>query len=329
MLTASDAGVDTWSAAWYLDPHSDVFDRFRETCTVASARGSRLLPEPVDGYRVGCYANGLTFAEGHPVTGRLAGAVELPVAGLALQERLVDVGVPVDTRTMPFGRMSSDATGFAGIRRLDVTLNLEATKRSEGVALLAGIAAVARDAVGHAEVRFGLDHAVETVYFRGYAGKRMLGRWYDKGLESGVSERGSLIRGEDQRRYSKEARRDLSDLTAGELKRGFERRFYPLWKASKGVTVAGHVVLAERLVELVDAGDLTARQAEALAGHLLLRVAAGRRGLTVSRATMYRRESQLREAGLVLADGVLDEVEVDVASVLEAAMESDVWGATG
>lgn len=54
-----------------------------------------------------------------------------------------------------------------------------------------------------AEVRFAKDGtgSVETVYLRGHSGVKILGRWYDKGLEAGSAPRGLLIRAEDQRRY--------------------------------------------------------------------------------------------------------------------------------
>lgn len=328
-VVADSAGVDTWSACWYLNPDSRRFVAFRdEFCTVPSARGARLLPDPVGGHRVGAFPNGLVFAEGHPVPDRLARAAELPAAALDLQDAVLSAGVPLDPRERPFVSLGADSEGFAGFRRVDTTLNLVASSRSEGVAVLSGIAALSRDGLGHAEVRYGLDHAVETVYFRGYAGRRLLGRWYDKGLESVSAPRGTLVRGEDQRRWGKEARRYLEDLTDRDLRAGFHRRFAALWQASKGVTVAGHVVIAEKLLDRVESGELTGRQAETLAGHLLLRVVGGRRGATGSRSTMYNRERQLRSVGLVLADGVLDEVEVDVGSVLEAAMDSDVWGSS-
>jgi hypothetical protein len=37
----------------------------------------------------------------------------------------------------------------------------------------------------------------------------------------------------------------------------------------------------------------------------------------------------LRELGVLLADGVLEEVEVDVHAVMECALDSPVWGAQG
>jgi hypothetical protein len=105
----------------------------------------------------------------------------------------------------------------------------------------------------------------------------------------------------------------------------FQQRFYPLWQATKGVTVAGPLVIGDRLAELVDEGELTARQAELLAGYVVL----AKRGVRQTRSTTYNRRKALREFGLVVADGCLEEVEVDLHAVLEEALESPAWGATG
>jgi hypothetical protein len=225
--------------------------------------------------------------------------------------------------------MGSASEGFAGIRRLDATVNVAMGSRAEGLASLAGIAACVRDAPGKAEVFYGPDRGVETVVLRGHAGKRILGRWYDKGLEATLAPRGRLVRAEDQRRWPKNDRRTVEDCDGVALRAGFQRRFYPLWKASKGVIVAGPVVIAEKLLDAVEAGEITAREAESLAGHCMLQVVGGRQGAGVSKATMYRRESRARELGLVLADGVLQEVEVDVAAVLEATLETELWDRAG
>jgi hypothetical protein len=288
-----------------------------------------MLPEPIAGHRVGWFPSGLLFAEGHPDADGLCRPSELTARCLALQQSLEARGLALSGRERSFCSLGSVSEGWAGLRRVDATVNLESKSRAEGVAVLAGIAACVRDGPGHAEVRYGLDHGVETVYVRGFAGKRVLGRWYDKGLESSVASRGRLIRGEDQRRWGKHDRRDPADLSADVLRRSFQRRFYPLWKATKGVTVAGPVVIAEKLVAAVEAGELSPREAESLAGHMVLKVAGGRRGAGISKATMYRREQRARELGLVAAEGVLEEVEVDVGAVLEQALETDSWERRG
>jgi len=329
LVTATAAGVDSWSPSWYADPDGRCARVLRQLATVATARGGMMLPEPVHGHRVGWFPGGLVFADGHPDPDGLCKPSELAARALGLQDALIARGIPLVARERGFWHADATSEGWAGLRRVDVTVNMEARSRAAGLATLAGIAACVRDSPGHAEVRYGLDHAVETVYLRGYAGRRVLGRWYDKGLESNAAPRGRLIRAEDQRRWGKSDRRDPEELDAAALRAGFHRRFYPLYKATKGVTVAGPIVLAEKMIAAVERGDIGPREAESVMGHMVLRLAGGRRGAGISKATMHRREGRARELGLVVAEGVLEEVEVDVGAVLEAALEADVWGAEG
>jgi len=328
-VRVTEAGVDTWSLSWYADRDGRCARYMRQLATVPGARGSRLLPESIAGHRVGMFPTGLLFAEGRPDPGGLCRPSELTVRALEVQQGLIARGVPLEGGERPFMSLGDMSEGWAGLRRLDVTVNVDAATRAEGLALLAGIAACVRDAPGQAEVRYGLDRHVETVYLRGYGGKRVLGRWYDKGLESASDYRGLLIRAEDQRRWGKLDRRDPWELDAAALAGLFRRRFYALWQATKGVRVAGPVVLAERLVEAVAEGRVTPQQATVLCGHLMLKVVAGRNGAGIARSTMYRYEKRARELGLVVADGVLEEVEVDLGDVLERVLDTDAWERRG
>lgn len=330
-MPVEEAGVDTWSPSWYLPTDGSARAWVEEFCTARGERGSKLYPDKVLGrYRVGWYPSGLLYAEGHAAPdAALCSAADLPARGLEVLDALRELGAPVLDRVRWRDMTADGSPGWAGLRRVDATVTLRARRRSEGLALLAGVAACMRDAPGYGVPWFGPDRAVESVSLFGYSGGRLLGRWYDKGLESGRAGRGLLIRGEDQRRWGKLHRRDVDDLEPGVLRDSFRRRFYPLWKASRGVTVAGPVVLAEKLIELVAEGRVGANEATALAGHMLMVCAGGRRGAGVAKRTMYRRESRARELGLSVADGVLEEVEVDVSSVLEAALETEAWGTQG
>lgn len=322
--------MDTWSPSWYVHPEGGAARWFQEHARIPSKLGSRLLADEPLGYKVGWFQSGLLFAEGHPGgDGELCPPDELPARFADLREALWALGVPVPVGQRAFSHAGSESEGFAGFRRCDATVNLAMPGRAQGLAVLAGIAGAVRSSPGKAEVFYGPDRAVETVALLGHAGKRMLGRWYDKALEAAIGGRGTVIRGEDQRRWSKNDRRDIEDLTADALASGFRRRFYPLYQATKGVTVAGPLVLAEKLYELAQQGELPKREAEALMGHVCFAVVGGRRGVGLSRRTMYNREKRIREFGLQLADGVLEEVEVDVAEVLELALETDVWERRG
>jgi hypothetical protein len=324
----TEAGIDTWSPAYYLDPHSDAFLRFRDQhCTVISARGSRLLPAPVLGHRVGVFPTGLLFAEGHPAgAGKLCPVGELAARGLELQEALLELGAPLDVRGMPFGAISSESTGFAGIRRLDATANVDLVKPVVVNAALGAIAGVVRDSPGQLRAQWN-GRSGGTVYMLGYAGKRVLGRWYDKTAEMlarGVPPSSeAMLRGEDQRRYAKSDRPGLDDVTPQAVKHRYQRRFYGLYKATRAVKVTGLVGHAETLAAMVAAGELTASAARSMGGELLFEAS----GLSVGpRRTQSYHRLRRQRLGMVLANGNLEEVEFDLSTVLEACLDAPAWG---
>jgi hypothetical protein len=319
------AGVDTWSVAWYVDSES-AQRRALDALATEPSRRSKLLPESIRGHRVGLFPGvGLAFAEGHPDPERLCPPGQLPEALEQLTASLREVGIVLPrspTRTPWPGR--GRRPGFAGIRRLDLTADLHFDSGSEGLAVLAGVAAMPLPRMATALQRQAGGRAIETVYLKGPGGKRVLGRWYDKGIESGLAERGQLIRPEDQRRFEKSGRLPLEGLTPDLTRALFQRRFLPLWKATKGVTVATSPTLLIRLAELVDGGDLTGFQAEKLLGYLVAEE--HQLGVSwLSTATAYRRKAHARELGLVLADGATEEVEVDLHGAIEAALEAEDW----
>jgi hypothetical protein len=324
-------GVDTWSPCWYVDRDS-LAGAWLDGLATAPAKRGRMLPGDVLGYRVGWdRASGMLYAEGHPTADGLCAPGELPAALDGLVAALLAADVPVPNGVtadvwMGFGDHGCREDGFAGLRRVDTTLDLAVDAASEGLAIMSGVAGVSRDAAKtKAEVIWSVDgRSVETVYFRGRAGRKVLGRWYDKGVESKTAAAGRHIRPEDQRRYVKGLRRDVGELSAPYLRRQFHDRFLPLWQASKGVTVAGLTVLSDKLTEAVEAGEITAEMAEKLGGYLLL--ARQRERLGLSRRTDFRRRAAVRDLGLILADGVLQEVEVDLHDVLDQCMDGPAWG---
>lgn len=342
-VTVQRAGVDTWSPCWYVTPESHAGRALTEQAVIRAARGA-LLPEPVAGHRIGWNPGaGMLYAEGHPSDGGLACPDDLPAIFESLVCEMREAGVPVpegraadvwdshlDGADRDGSAWAMRCDGFAGVRRLDATVDLSVSDSSTGLAILAGVAAIARDVPRvKAEIFYGLRGSVETVYFRGEGGKKVLGRWYDKGVESGVAEVGRLIRPEDQRRFVKGTRRGPEELHSGYVRGKFQKRFQALWQASKGITVGGPIVLAEKLAKAVEAGDITATQAERIAGHMVMDLVHRSSGARVSKATRNRRRRQARELGLVLGDGVLQEVEVDLHEVMTQAMDGAHWGANG
>ncbi|HEX3173973.1 MAG TPA: hypothetical protein VHQ43_07130 [Solirubrobacterales bacterium] len=331
------AGVDTWSICWYLPERSASVKAMEELATEPAAR-SRMMPTVIEGHRVGWFpAARMLFAEGHPAEGGLCPSDALPTAQARITDALHDFGIlPPPHKLLPLTKMvglnevglrSIGGTGFGGIRRLDSTVNIEFDRPAEGLAVLAGVAAVPVPRSKTQIIREVGGRRVETVYFRGTSGKRVLGRWYDKGVESGAAARGLFVRPEDQRRFPKEARLDVEAVAESNYARdAFVRRFEPLWRASKGVKVAGAIELAERIRELVEEGAMSPSEAKSAAGYLLLETAQAN---CQSRATRYRDRRRCADHGLVLADGVLDEVELDLGEVIERALDSDCWGAQG
>ena len=327
------AGVDTWSVCWYLGEGSPAHKAIDALATVPAAR-SKLIEDEVSGHRVGWFPGSrLLFAEGHPSTQELCKADALPGALDDLREDLADLGIlppAADVRSVwsPGGfRLPDGGTGFGGVRRLDTTVDMSFDRPSEGLAALAGVAALPLPRVKTQVIREVGGRRVETVYLRGSAGRTVLGRWYDKGVESGDARRGCHIRPEDQRRFAKDARLPVDVVAQPSFLRDtFVKRFEPLWRASKGVKVGSPGELGDRLIELQEEGEVSSREAVTLAGHLLLDSCEAQRQ---SRATHFRHRARCRDLGLVLADGVNDQVEVDLGEICERAMDSAAWGAEG
>jgi hypothetical protein len=77
--------------------------------------------------------------------------------------------------------------------------------------------------------------------------------------------------------------------------------------------------LCERIEQLVDEGALTPAQGQKLLGHLVLE----HQGIELgSRTTRWRQRKALRQGGLILADGVLqDGEEIDLTGELDEVFE--------
>lgn len=333
------AGVDTWSFGWYVDPESKSAVAMESMATVAS-KHSRLFPDPVAGHRVGWFReSSLIFAEGHPGgEGELGGPEQLDSSVTAVVSGLQDLGV-FPPNHAPFRRgvrhLQDGSTrdtwqpGFAGIRRIDTTVDLHFDNPSHGLATLCGMAQMSLPRSKKKVIQEVGGRRVETVYYLGYGGRSVLARCYDKGYESSGAPRGCWVRPEDQRRFSREARPPLEMVAdAGYLRDQFVRRFEPLWRASRGVIVGGERELARRLRELVEEGAIKPSKAKALAGHIALD-AAGVHEEIQGRSTVLGDRAQCRDLGLVLATDIFEDVEIDLGQQLERAFDSEAWGPQG
>lgn len=316
---------------WYLREGSSAHKAMEALATVPAPR-SRLIEGDIEGHRVGWFPGSrMLFAEGRPSGDRLCATHDLPGVLDRLGQGLVDRGIlpPRYRWWSPGGcglpsRPATGGTGFAGVRRLDSTVDLRFDRSSAGLAALAGVAAVPVPRVKKQVIREVGGRAIESVYLRGSSGRTVLGRWYDKGVESGRASRGILVRPEDQRRFAKDARFPVDVIAQGSYVRdAFVKRFEPLWRAAKGVKVAPFDGLTDRVVELVESGEMSPGEAKAALGHLVLD-SGGKR--LQSRSTWFRDRAVCRKHGLVLADGVDEPVEVDLGDIIEEALESECWG---
>lgn len=370
-MRVSEAGVDTWKPSWYVETGSPIARGLNELATVGSGRG-RLLPDTVAGHRLGWLRGiGLVWAEGHPSGDdrTLGSADELAAMLEHIEREMADRGLPLpqgvafdfpdnldsiraggatalSTPTNAVARpglglapsyLPGDSPprrpGFAGLGRVDSTVNISCESTAEGLAILTGLAAVARTIPGLKPKIIGAATGshLETIELRTRGGRQMNGRCYDKGVESGRQAPGLLLRLEDQRRFPKLSRRGVEEMATEDVRGLFKSRFEPFAKATEGVLVAGPFKAGERLLDLVEHGRLSWSKAETLAGHLFLSelAAAIGKGKTLSRASFYRRSADLRAAGVILADGILDQVEVNLHDVVNEALESDAWDARG
>jgi hypothetical protein len=303
----AQAGVDTWSPAWYV-PEGGPGWRAMEALATAKAGRARMLPDDVLGHRVGWFPDsGLVFAEGHPAPDRLACPDDLPAALLEVEDcmRAADIPVSVDLR--------------AGVRRLDAAVDLATDSRAEGLSILTGVAALAP--TGCKVVPWRTGRRVESVLFKTHAGATRA-RVYDKGLEAGTEPRGRLIRPEAQCRYSKVTRRDVEELTSVYVREQFRRKLAPLWDAAEGVRVGGQIALIERVREAMDRGELSASRARTVVGYLVLAAADVPQG---ARRTRYELERDARRLGLGIASASEDET-VDLGAFLEECIDTDAWG---
>jgi hypothetical protein len=329
--TIEQAGIDTWSPCWYVGEGSAAHRAIDSLATQPTRRG-RLVPEEIDGHRLGWFPESrLLYAEGHPAgSGRLAHGEALGERLEALEGALRDYGVPVVTGSARGGSQllgTDDRPGRAGVRRLDITTDVRCEDGGTGLAVLSGIAALSPAALSSVIRRQRGGTAIETVSWMSARG--LVGRAYDKGIEAMTAARGELVRLEAQYRWNRDQRRDAEELDTAYVRAKFAGRFVALWRASNGIKVVGHMAMKDKLIEAIEAGALTASQAEQILGYQLL--AAGRdRAPGVSRTTDYRRRRLIEESGFVLADGAcLEDVEVDLHAVFAEALEGDAWERRG
>lgn len=296
--TPQEAGVDTWCLVRYLDNDCDL-ERAISLCQV-SGRGLALSSQRPRDHVVGVRPGPrMLFMEGHPAVEGLAHPAALPEAARSVLAAVEEIGFPL-------GR-------DAGLSRVDGTVTVGFEDGHQGLAVLQGVAAL--DFPRSMPVVWG--HPPQTVYLANESGRGMKARIYDKARESLSGPPGTAVRFENQGRYSKQVRRAVDDVDLEHVRHRFRARFEPLARSAAGLTVASLPVVAGRVHERILAGEIPRREAERLLGFMALHQA-GDRGYP--RRTMFRRRSELRERGLVLADDFFEPVEVNLGDTIEAAL---------
>jgi hypothetical protein len=245
------------------------------------------------------------WAEGHPCGRRLGPAGSLLPAHKRLAESFDELGI----------RLGHPA----GVGRLDVATTLGFDEGCDGQSFLTGVAGL--DLPGMKPVIWG--RPVETVAFVPRRGRSLTARVYDHGRHRGIAEPGRLIRLEAQFRYLKGRRVPVDEIDSAFLRTRFHTRFAPLCEAAKGVRVGGAPALSRELCRRVRDRAMTAREAERIAGFVLLDGAYGD-GLHPPR-TASSRTAELRRHGLITPGECFGDIDLDVGQVLDAALFSDAW----
>jgi sirohydrochlorin ferrochelatase len=89
------------------------------------------------------------------------------------------------------------------------------------------------------------------------------------------------------------------------------------------VKAATFPVVAQAIADEFRYGYRDVREAERLAAALVL--LSGGAGDAYRRSTYYKRRAELREAGYVVVDDLVEAVEVNLGEVVQSAIEADGW----
>jgi hypothetical protein len=209
----------------------------------------------------------------------------------------------------------------AGLRRLDVAVDVGADSALEGLGILECLGS--QGAGGSKKVAAFRGHGtIESVVLRSRGG-RTLARVYDKGVESGAGVAGIWLRLEAQWRYPRSVRPDPGRIGSRELRERFAKRFAPFWQGAQGFRLGGVEAMSLRLQDAVREGRLAPSRARSIAGYLVLSASGVDQG---ARRTVSELEREARQLGLSVEVLGGDERFVDVATVLDECLDVEVWG---
>jgi hypothetical protein len=154
------------------------------------------------------------------------------------------------------------------------------------------------------------------VYWRTVQGRSVQARLYDKGVESGQAPPGTWQRLERQIRDRKSKERRASAVASLDFSALYEGRYLAGLLAVPEIVVCDPASAIAELQRRCDAGEITARTLESLAGF----VTVGADRLPVR--TAYRRWSQLRNLGIALDAGSRGATVVSIADHVRRARDA-------
>lgn len=301
--TPGEPGLDTARLRFRAEPGLAEALRHRlpaDWCL--QARGE--LRRTKDGVTVGAFPDGLAYVEGR--VHALVGEPE----NVALAEPRVLV------EAADLWRDSLGVEAVAEVGRADVTGELLFDEARDGLDFLAALRHVDLPwlKIGTEGWKRG---ELETVYGRSSRGRSVQFRAYDAGVHHGTHAPGERIRLERQRRFRKERARAVADFVAEPLASWFVgRELRKLVDDGGDVLVCNERGAHRELRKRVMAGELSPQTGERLAGFLVLH------GAGLSRATRFRRASELRQLGLAVDRTASSSSVVPVGQYVGRVVES-------
>jgi hypothetical protein len=243
-------------------------------------------------------ALGLVAAEGNPEGG-----------ALWTESETLDVACGVEARlAVRFG------AGPVEVGRVDLATSRRFVARY-GRAFLAGLSAV--ELPRCETTRRGTP--VHSVWWTGARSAAVKARAYCESFKVRGREPFERVRLEVQLRMRGCRRVEVDAVCDPEWRAAvFRRRLEPVLRQTSGLRCVTLPVLARALADEVRYGLRDVREAERLAGALVLLHSGA--GCGYPRRTYYRRRAELRAAGYVVAEGFLEPVEVDLGSEVERAV---------
>lgn len=244
---------------------------------------------------------GMVGVEGNPAAGALWSPAELLDRAAEVREFVHD---------------SLEVTADHGVSRLDVTTSRR-FETAQGRAFLQGMAALELPRLeGNRRPNVGQPRSIAWTGARTAAIKC---RVYCESFKIAGREVGQQVRLEDQRRFNGGRQLPLDVAADPEHQRRlFMRRFEPMRKAVDGVKAMTLPVMEQALADEFRFGYRGLRETERLVTAAVLLRAGAADGY--SRATRYKRRAELRRAGYVVVDDLVEPVEVNLGDELEAAL---------